>query len=183
MQAKKRGSWVEADENLAAWEGGGENGRKTCSTSKKFSFVGIGGRRLVWAAIIASCCDNPAISAPRPRTCNPTALAGQNNQEIRLRNKNVRIAENFFSPNICMLASVRSFIIPCLWLFFSNLAPACCKYLNLVMRFAVASSRDRKTIFLLQADYFALMIHLFQGRRHKIELQNENYWSTRTCRN
>ena len=56
--------------------------------------------------------------------------------------------------NICMLASVRSFIIPCLWLFFSNLAPACCKYLNLVMRFAVASSRDRKTIFLLQADYF-----------------------------
>ena len=37
---------------------------------------------------------------PTPRTCNPTALAGHNNQEIRSRNKNITIAENFFSPNI-----------------------------------------------------------------------------------
>ena len=63
----------------------GWRGKKTCSTLKKSSHLLGSGGRLVWAAIIASCCDNRTISAPNT-TCNPTALTGQNNKEIHLRN-------------------------------------------------------------------------------------------------
>ena len=45
--------------------------------------------------------------------------------------------------NICTLASVRSFVFLCFWLFFS----ACrCKYLNLVMRFALPRCRVGKIL-------------------------------------
>ena len=82
MQAKKRGSWVEADENLAAWEGGEER-MEGKLVQKSSHLSGSGGEgwseppSLLLAAII-----RPFL--PTPRTCNPTALTGHNNQEIKI---------------------------------------------------------------------------------------------------
>ena len=60
--------------------------------------------------------------------------------------------------NICTLASVRSFVFLCFWLFFS----ACrCKYLNLVMRFALPRCRVGKILWNRLWTAFSMSLHNF----------------------